>query len=149
MKYFFTILFSFIGMNGFAQINWNEFQERHKENPKMMMVYFYTDWCSVCKIQDKQIEKSPTINNFLDNDVYYIKLNAEDETPIQLNGKTFTSSSLITYYLGFSRVDFPLWIILDEHYQLMDYYTGLISVKQFRLLIDKILSSKKYPLTTK
>ena len=143
MKYIFIILFSFIAMNVFAQINVDELQERQRENPKMIMVHFYTNWCSVCKIQDKQIEKSPIINKFLDDEVYYIKLNAEDEKTMQFNDKTFTSSSLITYYLGSSRVEFPLWIILDENYQLKDYYTGLISAKQFRLLIEKILSSKK------
>ena len=138
MKYIFTILFSFITMNGFAQINWNEFQERQREIPKVMVFYLYTDWCSVCKIQDKQLDKDRGINDFLNHQVYYFKLNAEDEKTMQLNGKTFTSSSFITYYLGSSRIEFPLWIILDEHYQLIDYYSGLISMKQFRLLIEQL-----------
>ena len=141
MKYIFIILFSFLAMSGFAQINIDELQERQKETPKVIVFYFYTDWCSVCKIQDKQMEKDHQINDFLKDQVYYFKLNAEDQKTMQFNGKTFTSSSFITYYHGSSRVDFPLWIILDERYQLIDYYSGLISAKQFKLLIEKISSN--------
>lgn len=147
MKYIFTLLFSFIAINGFAQINWDELQNRHKETPKVMVLYFYTDWCSICKIQDKQLIKDRGINDFLSHQVYYFKLNAEDKNTIQLNGKTFTSSTFITYYLGSSLIEYPLWIILDEHYQLIDYYTGLISVKQFKLMIEQ-LSLKRLTITS-
>lgn len=138
MKYIVTLLFSLLALNAFAQININELQEHQRETPKKMVFYLYTDWCKVCKIQDKQIEKDRLIQDDLRDHVYYFKLNAEDQNTWQLKGKTFTPATFITYYLGSSRVEFPLWLILDEHDQLIDSYTGLISAKQLSLMIEQL-----------
>lgn len=138
MKYILTILFSFFAINSFSQVNLDEFKQRVDNAPKFMVFYFYTDWCSVCKIQEKQIEKHTAIQEFLVNKVNYFKRNGEDQSSFTLNGKEFTSSTFIQDYLNTTHFNYPLWIILDQNYHLVDYYSGLISAKHFKLLMTQL-----------
>lgn len=144
MKNCFTFLllisFSFVQ----AQIDLIQFNQEFKQKPKPIFLYFNTDWCSVCKIQEKIIEKNNDINTILENEYYFIKLNGESKEEITFLNKVFLPNpqikthSLVTEFIPSQDVAFPLWIILDKNLEVLGKFSGLIKKKNFQLLFQQI-----------
>ena len=147
MKYLFVILFFILSNLVHAQISLTEFNFRFKEQPKIIMLYFYTDWCNVCKIQEKQIHSNPKIQAFLKNEVYYIKINGESSESINFLDQTYIPSldqkthPFATIFIHKNDITYPMWIILDQNLKIIDQYSGLIKSNTFELLIDQIKKS--------
>ncbi|WP_322969814.1 thioredoxin family protein [Faecalibacter sp. LW9] len=144
MKILNTLLFCLLPIVGFTQVNWSEFNAKFKEKPKAIMIYFYTDWCGVCKIQEKQIERDVEIQQFLQEEVYFLKINGESKDEITFLDQKFVPSysdkshPFVTEFIPPKDVAYPLWIILDENLQILGKFSGLIKKKNFEQLIQQI-----------
>jgi thioredoxin-related protein len=71
------------------KINWvtiEQAQELHKKNPKKIFVDIYTDWCSWCKRMDAETFTHPVIVDYINENFYAVKLNAEQKEPIVFKG---------------------------------------------------------------
>lgn len=136
----FCLTFTFIQ----AQIDLRDFNQQFKQNSKPIFLYFSTDWCGVCKIQEKEIEKHPTIKSILNTDFYFIKLNRESEEVIEFLDQKYQSNSqnkihsFVTEFVPNKDVAFPLWIILDENLEVLGKFSGLIKKKNFEQLFIQI-----------
>ncbi|MBW6497324.1 MAG: thioredoxin family protein [Bacteroidales bacterium] len=74
------------------KVNWlsiEEAQELHKKNPKKIFVDIYTDWCSWCKRMDAETFTHPVIVDYINENFYAVKLNAEQTDPIVFKGVTY------------------------------------------------------------
>lgn len=147
MKFLNTLLFCLLPIVGFTQVNWSEFNAKFKENPKAIMIYFYTDWCSVCKIQEKQIERNVEIQQFLQEEVYFLKINGESKDEINFLDQKFVPSysdkihQFVTEFIPPKDVSYPLWIVLDHNLEVLGKYSGLIQKKNFEKLMLQIKKS--------
>ena len=79
------ILFLLFGANGFAQekpeIKWYSFEEvvsLVEKDPKMVLVDVYTDWCGWCKKMDKKTFTDRKVIEYINENFYAVKMNAED-----------------------------------------------------------------------
>ncbi|GGB70882.1 hypothetical protein GCM10007424_08600 [Flavobacterium suaedae] len=116
-------------------------------NPKPILIKIYADWCAVCKIQDKKIEKDTAIQKLLSEKVYYLTLNAESKETIVFNSKSYSYkpngtksghhelATLLTY----GSSEYPYWVLLSPDYKEMGSYSGLLNEEQLK----KVLSSIK------
>ncbi len=84
-RIFLFLLFLSFALNGAAQaqeqIQWMKFEEAvaaNANNPKMILVDVYTDWCGWCKKMDKDTFTDPRVVAHLKKNFYAVKLNAED-----------------------------------------------------------------------
>jgi thioredoxin-related protein len=59
------------------------------KQPRPVIFYIYTSWCSYCKIQDQQIKKDSSLQNLLKTNFYFIRFNAENKNRVDFNGKTY------------------------------------------------------------
>ena len=66
-----------------------EVEKLHQQKPKPIVVFIYTDWCNICHAMKKNTFKNEEIITFLNDQFYFIKLNAEDTNDIQFLGQTF------------------------------------------------------------
>jgi thioredoxin-related protein len=80
------------------QIQWMKFEEAiaaNEQNPKMILVDVYTDWCGWCKKMDKDTFTDPQVIAHFQKNFYAVKLNAEDtKRSFQFMGKTFTEAQM-------------------------------------------------------
>ena len=101
MKYLSLFLFSVllsVTAEAQDQINWLKFEEAiaaNAENPKMLLVDVYTDWCGWCKKMDKETFTDPKVIAHINSNFYAVKMNAEDtKRTFEFMGKEYTEAQM-------------------------------------------------------
>ncbi|NMH88425.1 thioredoxin family protein [Flavivirga algicola] len=76
------------------KINWVTFEEAvalQKETPKKIMIDVYTNWCGPCKLLDKRTFHNKDVVEYVNENYYAVKFNAEGDEKINYKGKTFSN----------------------------------------------------------
>ncbi|AXG73276.1 hypothetical protein DVK85_03150 [Flavobacterium arcticum] len=126
-------------------ISFETLPEKIALNPKPILIKVYADWCAVCKIQDKKIEKDVTLQDLLKNSCYYIKLNGETTETIIFNKKEYdyiphganNGYHELTEYLTKGNNSYPCWVLLSSKYEVLGIYNGLLKNSQLKELLKQ------------
>ncbi len=97
-KYFFLFLLSTSRL--FAQtpdkegslVNWmslEEAMEKVKDQPKPLLIDFYTDWCGWCKTMMKTTYANPDLAAYINTYFYPVKFDAEGKDTVEYLGEKF------------------------------------------------------------
>lgn len=147
MKTINTLLFGLSSMFCFSQIDITVFNHHYHKNKKAIMIYFYTDWCSICKIQENQLERNFQLRDKLNKEVYFLKIDAESCEELTFLNHTYSSNNttyrknthdFVYEFIHPKEVNFPLWVIIDKKINVIGIYTGLIQSKELIQIINKI-----------
>lgn len=115
-------------------------------NPKPILIKIYTNWCAICKIQDKKIEKDTAIQKLLSEKVYYLTLNAESKETIVFNDKSYSYKpngaksghhELATILTNNSSA-YPHWVLLSPNYKILGSYSGLLKEEELKELLSNL-----------
>ena len=74
------------------QIEWITLEEaltRSAEEPKKIMLDFYTEWCRWCERMDKTTFRHPAIVSFINDNFYPVKFDAERDDIIVFKEKKY------------------------------------------------------------
>ncbi len=109
------------------KIHWISFEEavkRNEENPKKLFVDLYTDWCTWCLKMEKATFEHPNIAEYINENFYPVKLDAEAQRSITFKDKEYIfrpdegasgrGVHEIAIYLTRGRLNYPSVIFLDE-----------------------------------
>jgi len=103
--------------------SWEEASELSKTSPKKVFVDVYTDWCGWCKKMDASTFKDAEIVNYLNDNFYPVKFNAEQKDQISFNGTDFKFIAQgrrgvhqLAYALLDGRMGYPAFVLLDESF---------------------------------
>ncbi len=96
--------------------------EKCKENPKKIFVDVYTDWCTWCKKMEASTFMHPTIVEYINENFYPVKLDAEMKQNLLFNNKEYgflptegrNGVHEIALYLTRGRLNYPSVVFLDE-----------------------------------
>ena len=101
--------------------SWEEAIAKMEESPKKLFVDVYTDWCGWCKRMDATTFKEPKVVQYMNENFYAVKLDAEQKEDIEYDGKTlkFIDSGRrgvheLAYALLNGRLSYPSYVYLDE-----------------------------------
>lgn len=139
-------LFIFLFLSAFidAQLVGKTFEEvgnSRKDNKKPVMVYFYTDWCVVCKKQKKILEKIPAEAN---GKIDFISINSEKyRKEITFFGKKYRYFSngnsgvhrIVFEWAGGRVPAYPFWVFIDQNDQFFTY-EGLLKEDELRKILQ-------------
>ncbi len=149
-----TLLFGFILMIGKAdvaasdhtKVDWltmEEAQQLFSEEPRMIFVDVYTDWCGWCRRMESETFSHPQIAEMLNTYFYPVKLNAEQEEPIVFQGITYenenigqrraTHSFAIALLQG--KMSYPSVAFFDENMQLITAIPGFRPPKNMEAVL--------------
>lgn len=104
-------------------LSWEEAYELNKTTPKKIFVDIYTDWCGWCKKMDKSTFMDPALVDYMSENFYAVKFNAEQKEDIDWSGNTFkfvNSGRRGVHQLAYSllngKTGYPSFVLLDEEF---------------------------------
>lgn len=128
------------------RINWMTVQEAYaaiQKKPKKLVVDVYTDWCGWCKVMDRETFTKPAIVDYVNENYYAVKLNAEQTEDIKLGQQTFkyvsTSGGRGAHELAAAlmrnQMSYPTTVFLDEKFNLIQPIPGYLEPRTFHQII--------------
>lgn len=141
------VFFSVISYSLDAQhmVNWMSMEEAIKQNeiePKKIVVDIYTDWCGWCKKMEKVTFQEEHISNYLNDNYYAVKFDAEQKQEIIFKGNeyNFVKTSKRGYHelaatFTSGKLSYPTVVFLDENLNVIQAIPGLQDVKTFEMIM--------------
>ncbi len=144
------LIFLWIIPAGFAQLKIYPFEEAEKlskENPKPFVVFIHTSWCNYCKMMENSTFKNQEIITLLNDNFYFISLDAESKKNIHFNNHTFQfipkgqntgihelATELATIN---SQVVYPTVTILKSDFSIVFQKHSFLSSKELLIILEK------------
>ncbi len=127
-------------------INWLTIQEAYvltQKKPKKFVVDVYTDWCGWCKVMDRETFSKPAIVDYVNENYYAVRLNAEQPGDITLGKQTFKYISSangrgvqeLAAALMKNQMSYPTTVFLDEKFNLIQPIPGYLEPRTFHQII--------------
>ncbi|MDX1684668.1 MAG: DUF255 domain-containing protein [Saprospiraceae bacterium] len=147
MKYLITaVVVLVLSGSSFGQkVQWLSFEEAlelQKEVKKKIFVDVYTDWCGWCKRMDKATFQQPHIADYLNENFYPVKFNAEYKDDIQYRDKVykFIKSGRRGYHalaaaITKGRLSYPTIVFIDEDLNVLQPIPGFQDPKTFEVIM--------------
>ncbi|MEF8845350.1 MAG: DUF255 domain-containing protein [Bacteroidales bacterium] len=157
-----TALLFIFTFSGFTQqdtkVNWYSFEEAvklNKENPKKVLIDVYTDWCGWCKKMKKQTFNNPEIAQYINENYYPVRFNAETNKKVQFKGRTFAKKEEgdrkphdLAIALLNGKMSYPSVAYLDGNNQLITAVPGFYGPKEYEPILkyfaQDIYKNKSY-----
>ncbi|MGG9972561.1 thioredoxin family protein [Ferruginibacter sp. SUN002] len=129
-------------------------QKAYKNNPKPILVDIYTNWCHWCKVMDKETYQNEKVANYINQNYYAIKFNAETKESVKWQGRTFNYNS--TYkvnefaaYLTNGNLGYPTTVLLTAPDAQATTFAGYLKAGQLepplKYFGDSAYKTKTYP----
>jgi len=140
-----------------GKINWisfEELQKKQKQSPRRVMVDVYTEWCGPCKMLDRYTFADKNVADYVNQNYYAVKFNAQHENPISYKGKKFANPNYdpkkgqkrrnATHELAraFGVRSYPTVMFLDEKLNMIQKIPGFRKADQFMPVLQQMHSAK-------
>ena len=126
-------------------INWLTVEEAYtltQKSPRKFVVDVYTDWCGWCKVMDRETFSKPAIIDYVNQNYYAVRLNAEQTQDITLGKQTFKYISggsrgvhELAAALLKNQMSYPTTVFLDEKFNLIQPIAGYLEPRTFHQII--------------
>ena len=155
MKKIAFLLFALFAVLSFSQVKWMTLEQAiaaQQEKPKKIFIDFYANWCGPCKIMDKNTYGHQEIANFLNENYYAVKFDAEGKESVTVFGRIFSNPEFSSGKKRNSMHDFtkfmnvnsvPSIVFLDEQSMPITNINGFLTAKELDPYL-RIISSDEY-----
>lgn len=147
----------------FAQdkIKWyslTEAIELNQVEPRNFVIDVYTNWCGWCKRMDVQTFSNKVIAEYINENFYAVKFNAEQRETITIGERSYkyVANGSRGYHemavvLTRGRLSYPTIVYLDEELRHLDVIPGFVTAPQLEVYLsyfnegaDKRTTYEKY-----
>ena len=148
LSLFFCIFLSFLSVKTKAQnkINWLTLEQAYAKTkiaPKKVIIDVYTGWCGWCKVMDENTFSNAAVINYINDNYYAVKLDAENTKDIRIADKVYkfdetnkTNQAAIELLQG--KMSYPSIVYLDEKFNMIQPLPGYMDAKAFHQVITYI-----------
>ena len=149
------------GLVSAQEINWITMDDAlaaQKETPKKILMDVYTNWCGPCKLMDRNTFSHPAVVEYINDNFYAVKFNAEGTEEITYDGFTYTNPNYDPERKGRNAVHFfadalrisgyPSIVFFEEDGSLIQPITGYKTPQQLELFLKMIHTDDYKDITT-
>lgn len=109
--------------------------------PKKIFIDVYTDWCGWCKRMDAGTFKDSLIANYISENYYAVKLNAETKDTIRFRDKVFVfkpemKANELAISLLSGKMGYPSFVLMDEKYAILQPLSGYQTTEELLPLLE-------------
>jgi thioredoxin-related protein len=123
-------------------ISLEEAEKRIQNQPRPIMIDFYTDWCGWCKHMMKTTFSDPGIASYINAYFYPVRLNAESRDTIVFRGETFVNKSSgnrpphdLAIKMLDGRLSYPSIVFFNNNYQFKLIVPGYLDPRQIEPIL--------------
>ena len=126
-------------------VQWMTFEEaveRSKTEKRKIFIDVYTDWCGWCKVMDKKTFSEENIANYLNENFYAVKFNAEQKEDLTWRDHTFKYVANgrrgyheLAVWLLNGKLSYPTVVFLDEDFNMIQPLPGFREAKEFHPIL--------------
>jgi len=127
------------------KVKWYTIEEAMQltsEEPRVLVIDVYTDWCGWCKRMDATTFSDPAVAAMMNKHFYPVKLNAEGKDDIVIGDKTFKfvdngrrGYHEIAAIVTKGRLSYPTISYVDEAGQVLEAAPGYKTADQFKVYL--------------
>lgn len=120
-----------------SDIKWytiDEALELQKEKPGKLLVEVYTKWCKVCHKLDQLSLSQQHIADYINENFYPVKFDAESKAPIYFMGQKYEFKSegasgyhTFAYKITHGKLNYPSLVFFDEDLRVIQSINGFQS----------------------
>ena len=132
-----------------SEIKWYTLEEAlaaQEKNDKKIFIDMYTDWCKWCKVMDQKTFTNQEVIQYMNENFYAVKFNAEQKEAINYKGKKYEFIPAgrrgihgLAYELMERSPSYPSFVLLDENLDHLGQIKGYKAPAPFlNLLKDKV-----------
>ncbi len=129
------------------KIKWMTIEEAFaasQKKPKKIFIDVYTDWCGWCKVMDRNTFTNPVIVEYMNENYYSVKLNAEGKEDITLGARTYKTVGNVhelaaTLLKG--QMSYPTTVYLNEKLELIQPVPGYLEPRMFHQITTYFASN--------
>ncbi|MCQ2317640.1 MAG: DUF255 domain-containing protein [Bacteroidales bacterium] len=145
--------------NKAQKINWMSFEEAVKLNetaPKKIFIDVFTEWCGWCKRMDQTTFINKDVIEYMNENFYAVKFDAEQSDTIVFAGYTFVNQGGMngrkgTHQLAATllqgKMSYPSYVFMNEKNQAITVLPGYVEAKEL-IPILKYIATDAYMKTT-
>ncbi|MHC5202301.1 thioredoxin family protein [Myroides sp. LJL119] len=150
---FFLVVFTLVSTTIIAQkpkeSTWDNIEQKMQNQPRYLWVFIHTNWCNYCTLMQNKAFKDSLVVSLLDDYFYFISLDAQDQTTIELQQVEYVfkpkglNSGIhqLAETLNPNQI-YPSLILLDDKFQIVYSLQGYITVKKLQETLNSIISNQ-------
>ena len=137
-------------------MTWTEVEEALKTEKKKVFIDVYTDWCGWCKKMDKTTFKDKQIVEYINENFYAVKFDAEQKETITLDGRKYKyvkegkrGYNQLAADLLKGRLSYPSVVFLNDDLSLIQPIPGYLDAEKMEVIATYFAEDhhKKTPWT--
>jgi thioredoxin-related protein len=146
-----TLVFFWAIPSGFAQLKSYSFEQidslQRNQNRKII-VFVHTDWCKYCQAMKNSTFKNKEVIKNLNENFYFITLNAEEKSTITFNSRKFvfktngntTGIHELAYELASlnNQTTYPTICVLTAQNEIVFQESNYLPAKEFLMILEKL-----------
>jgi len=138
-----SVSISLMAQDKVKWMEWSEVQEQMQIETRKVFVDVYTDWCGWCKQMDKRTFADDNVANYLNENYYPIKFDAEQKEDILLNGKEYRYIKQgrkgyheLAFEILKGKLSYPSIVFIDENMNVIQPIPGFRAPKELNMIMS-------------